>query len=287
MDAYISVFSLRHDLEGTVAQGSTLGRGNPLLITLSPAKSLDYESPLATKKKSEARFLDQSQELVTIMAKRSPEEISELMGISPDLGALNYERFQDFETPLTPKNARAALLAFSGDVYIGLDAQNRFNERDFTHAQKTIRILSGLYGVLRPLDLIAPYRLEMGTKLENQRGKNLYDFWKDTIAPSLAEDLESSPGSNVIINLASNEYFGSVDTSQLDAKIVTPQFLDPDNSGELRVISFFAKRARGSMAGWAVKNRIKGVRGLNEFDELGYKYDKALSTTQKPTFVRA
>ena len=148
-----------------------------MLIVISPAKSLDYESPLATKKFSEPAMLDRSAELVSVMAEKSPNEISSLMSVSEKLGELNFQRFQDWERPFTTENSRPALLAFDGDVYTGMDAPNVFSERDFTHAQKTLRILSGLYGVLRPLDLMQPYRLEMGTRLATDHGSNLYDFW--------------------------------------------------------------------------------------------------------------
>jgi len=191
-----------------------------VLIVVSPAKSLDYESKLATKKFSEPEFLDRSAELVSVMAKKSPDEISSMMSVSPALGELNFTRYQDWERPFTTANARPALLAFDGDVYAGLDARASFSERDFTHAQKTLRILSGLYGVLRPLDLMQPYRLEMGSKLATDRGRNLYDFWGSEIAANLNAAVEDSPGANALINLASNEYFSAVDTATLTAPVV-------------------------------------------------------------------
>lgn len=257
-----------------------------MLIVISPAKSLDFDSPLATRRHTEPELLDRSAELVQVMATRSPDEISELMHISPALGELNHERFLDWHRPFDLRNARQAVLAFAGDTYIGLDAANRFDTRDFTHASKVLRILSGLYGVLRPLDLIQPYRLEMGTQLRTERGHDLYEFWGSTITDTLNEALATSPGSNVLVNLASKEYFGAVRTDELVAPVVTPTFLDPDRSGELRTISFFAKRARGAMAGWIVANRVRSTRSLREFTELDYRYDPTRSTPAKPVFVR-
>lgn len=252
---------------------------------LSPAKSLDYESPLATRKRSEPTLLDRSDELVKVMADKSPEEISSLMGISAQLGELNFERFQNWERPFTPKIARQAILAFAGDVYQGLDAAS-FDARDFTHAQKVLRILSGLYGVLRPLDLMMPYRLEMGTRLETPRGGDLYEFWGERIAEELNEAIEASPGSKVLINLASNEYFRSVDLSVLEARVVTPTFLDAKGSAEPKVIAFFAKRARGAMAAWIIQNRIKSPTALKGFDGLGYAFDPDRSSPDRPVFSR-
>ena len=177
-------------------------------------------------------------------------------------------------------------MAFDGDVYTGMDAPNVFSERDFTHAQKTLRILSGLYGVLRPLDLMQPYRLEMGTSLANPAGKNLYDFWRSDVSEKLNRDIEASPGSNVLINLASNEYFSAVNENRLDGRLVSPVFLDSKDGKDPKIISFFAKRARGSMAGWIIQNRIKSVKALDEFDVDGYKFDADRSTTNEPVYVR-
>ncbi len=257
-----------------------------MLIVVSPAKSLDYESKLPTKKHSEPRMLERSSELVDVMAKKSPSDLSKMMSISADLGELNHERFVDWEAPFTPKNARPAVLAFSGDVYMGMEA-GTFTERDFTHAQKTLRILSGLYGVLRPLDLMQAYRLEMGSTVTTDRGKDLYSFWGDTITEQLNADMAESPGSNALINLASNEYFGAVNTKQLDSRLVSPVFLDSKDGGEPKIISFFAKRARGAMSGWIIRNRIKSPRALLDFDGDGYRYDKERSQTDRPVFVRA
>lgn len=252
---------------------------------MSPAKSLDYETPLATKKHSVPELLDRSADLVEVMATKSPPELSKMMGISASLAETNFERFQEWEQPFTPANARPALLAFQGDVYVGMDAPNTFSERDYTHAQKTLRILSGLYGVLRPLDLMQPYRLEMGSKVKTAAGGDLYAFWGNTITEALNEAIEQSPGTNVLINLASNEYFSSVKPDLIEAPIVTPTFLD-EKSGQYKVIAFFAKRARGAMTGWIIRNRIKSIRGLRDFDGLGYRFDAERSTTERPVFIR-
>ena len=257
-----------------------------MLIVVSPAKSLDYESPLPTKKHSEPRMLDQASELVDLMAKKTPAEIAKMMSISEGLAELNFERFQDWEAPFSPDNARPALLAFNGDVYLGMDAANTFSERDYTHAQKVLRILSGLYGVLRPLDLMQPYRLEMGSNLKNPKGKDLYSFWGPDITDRINADLAESPGAKVLVNLASNEYFGSIQPDRLDGKLITPNFLDSKNGGPYKVVSFFAKRARGAMAGWIITERIKSAKGLLEFTGMGYRYDPERSTADTPVFIR-
>jgi hypothetical protein len=256
-----------------------------VLIVVSPAKSLDFESKLPTKKHSEPRMLDDAAQLVEVMSDKSPDEISKMMSVSDSLGELNHERFQEWEAPFTTDNARPAVLAFTGDVYMGMQASS-FTEREFTHAQKVLRILSGLYGVLRPLDLMQPYRLEMGSTVTTARGKDLYAFWGDTITDQINADLAESPGSNALINLASNEYFNSVVASKLDGRLVSPVFLDSKDDGEPKIISFFAKRARGSMTGWIIRNRIKSPRALRDFAEDGYRYDPDRSQSERPVFVR-
>ncbi len=257
-----------------------------MLIVVSPAKSLDFESPLATRKYSEPLLLDQAAELVEVMREKSPDELGDMMSISPSLAELNFERFHDWSAPFTPNNARPAVLAFNGDTYLGLEASS-FDARDFTHAQKTLRILSGLYGVLRPLDLIQPYRLEMGSKLETPAGDTLYDYWGDTITEALAADLDASPGPRALVNLASNEYFGAVDPALLDARVVTPTFLDRKADGPPRTVGFFAKRARGTMAAWIIRGRLRSVRALADFDGMGYRYDADRSTADEPVFIRS
>ena len=257
-----------------------------MLIVVSPAKALDFESPLPTRKFTEPEQLDRTRELVSVMRGKSPDDLSSMMGISADLGELNFERFQDWSPPFTPKNARPAVLAFNGDTYIGLDARNSFSERDYTHAQKVLRILSGLHGVLRPLDLIQPYRLEMGSKVETDRGHNLYDFWGGDVTDRLNADLADSPGANVLVNLASNEYFSVVQPERIDAKVITPRFEDAKGDGDHKVVGFFAKRARGAMAGWIIRERVKSAKALTEFDDLGYRYAPELSSPTEPVFRR-
>jgi cytoplasmic iron level regulating protein YaaA (DUF328/UPF0246 family) len=257
-----------------------------VLIVVSPAKSLDFESKLATKKFSEPEMLDRSEELVAVMASKSPDEISALMHVSPALGELNFGRFHDWERPFTPRNARAALLAFNGDVYMGMDASNSFSERDFTHAQKTLRILSGLYGVLRPLDLMQPYRLEMGTKLKTTSGSDLYSFWGNEITENLNRAVETSPGTKVLVNLASNEYFSAVRPDALVAPIISPVFLDAKGDADFKIVSFFAKRARGVMSAWIIQNRVRSRSALVEFAGMGYHYDSERSSADRPVFIR-
>lgn len=259
-----------------------------MLAVLSPAKSLDFESKLPTEKHSSARLLEGAALLADHMATKSPAEIGQLMSISDELAGLNAERFREFSLPFEPGRERPAVLAFAGDVYAGMEAKT-FGERDFTEAQKTLRILSGLYGILRPLDLIAPYRLEMGTRVTTTAGDTLYAFWRDRVTALLAEDLAESPGPPVLLNLASTEYFGVVDTKALGAKVISPRFLDAPQSDptQLKVISFSAKRARGAMASWLVRERIRSPRKLREFTGLGYAFDAERSTPAEPTFVRA
>lgn len=256
-----------------------------MLTVLSPAKSLDYESKLPTRKHSEPRLLGQSDGLIEIMRTKTPADISQLMHISDDLAHLNATRYAQWSREHTPRNARQAVLAFNGDVYQGMQAYD-FDARDFTDAQKTLRILSGLYGLLRPLDLIEPYRLEMGTKLASSRGRTLYDWWGTQVTDLLAKDLEASPGSPVLVNLASNEYSKVIDQRRLGARVVSPRFEDRDKNGEPRIVSFFAKRARGSMAGWMVRNRVRSAAKLADFDVDGYAYDEARSSKDEPVFVR-
>lgn len=257
-----------------------------MLIVVSPAKALDFESPLPTRRYTVPELLDRTEELVGIMRQRTPEELSEMMSISPALGELNFDRFQDWVPPLTPEHARPAVLAFNGDTYQGMAAGRTFNARDFTHAQKVLRILSGLHGVLRPLDLIQPYRLEMGTRVPHAGGGDLYSYWGSTVTDRLRDDLAASPGAKVLVNLASKEYFGVVRPDELDARVVAPTFLDAAPDGELRVVGFFAKRARGAMAGWIVRERISSVKALTAFDGDGYRYDPARSSRDCPVFVR-
>lgn len=257
-----------------------------MLIVVSPAKALDFESPLSTKKQSLPQMLERSKDLVEMMAIKSPEDLSEMMSISSSLAELNHERFQDWTTPFVPDNARPAVLAFDGDTYTGLDAPNSFGERDFTHAQKVLRILSGLHGVLRPLDLIQPYRLEMGSKLEHDRGDDLYSFWGNDVTDALNQALADSPGAKTLVNLASNEYFSVVQPERFDGRVISPRFLDATGDGDFKVVSFFAKQARGAMAGWIVRERITTIKALTDFDANGYRFDPDRSTPDEPVFIR-
>lgn len=256
-----------------------------MLTVLSPAKSLDFETKLTTKKHSEPRLVGQSAGLIEVMRTKSPQAISELMHISEELATLNVDRYRDFDLEHNPDNARQAVLAFNGDVYQGMDAKS-FDARDLTEAQKSIRILSGLYGLLRPLDLIQPHRLEMGTRLATARGKTLYDWWGNIVTEQLRRDLDASPGSDVLVNLASNEYFKVVLGDQLGSRIITPRFEDRGPDGTPRVVSFHAKRARGAMAGWLVRERVRSAARIVEFDGLGYEYAEDVSTKDQPVFIR-
>ena len=257
-----------------------------MLILLSPAKSLDYESKIPTRKHTEPRMLDESSALIEVMRTKTVDEVADLMSISHELADVNVRRYADFTLPFTMRNARQAAFAFNGDVYRGMDARGSMTGRDLAEAQKTVRILSGLYGVLRPLDLVQPYRLEMGTKLRTDRGDTLYDWWGHRITDVLNTDLAESPGPPVVINLASGEYFRSVDTDRLDGTLVSPRFLDQAPDGRYKIISFNAKWARGAMAGWMVRNRVRSARALHGFDVASYRYDPARSTATEPTYVR-
>jgi len=254
-----------------------------MLLVVSPAKSLDYETPLPTKKRSTAMFLKPAASLVAGLKKMSPDDLSELMGISEKLGLLNFGRYQEWSLPFRVANARPAVLAFKGDVYQGLDAYN-FSEEDFEFAQDHLRILSGLYGLLRPLDLMRAYRLEMGTKLANKKGTTLYEFWGTAIAEELHKQLGRLE-SDTLVNLASNEYFKSVDVDALDANIVTPVFKDW-KAGKYKIISFFAKKARGRMAAYIIENRLTKPEGIKAFDWDGYQYDEGLGDETQWVFTR-
>ena len=254
-----------------------------MLVVVSPAKNLDYESSVPVSKHTQPELLDDASSLAQECKELSPAQLGSLMKISDKLATLNANRFAEFSVPFTNDNARQALFAFNGDVYTGLDAQS-LSEQDITYAQQHLRILSGLYGVLRPLDLMQAYRLEMGTKLENSRGKNLYEYWDNRITKVLNEALEAQ-GDNVLINLASNEYFKSVKKSALDGMIITPVFKDKKN-GQYKIISFFAKKARGLMARYIIQNQVRDVDGLKAFDTAGYYLCEEQSSSSQLVFLR-
>lgn len=254
-----------------------------MLMVVSPAKSLDYETPVRTRKHTEPQFLNEAKQLAQQLKKFSPDDLCELMNISSKLGELNHSRYANWKTPFTPDSARQAMFAFKGDVYLGLKAEE-FDAGDVSFAQKHLRILSGLYGILRPLDLMLPYRLEMGTRLENKNGKDLYQFWGTKLTDALNEEF-ASQRSKVLLNLASNEYFNSVQAKNLDAEVISPVFKD-FSSGKYRVLSFFAKKARGEMAAYIIRNRIDSADKIKAFDVEGYRYSEADSTPAKPVFLR-
>jgi cytoplasmic iron level regulating protein YaaA (DUF328/UPF0246 family) len=254
-----------------------------MLFLLSPAKSLDYESALLPHTPTAPLFVKQSKALIGLLRGYSPQQIAELMALSDKLSGLNVARYQAWSPKATPTNARAAVLAFNGDVYGGLDARS-LGAADLAWAQDHVCILSGLYGVLRPLDLMQPYRLEMGTALANPQGKNLYAFWGRQIADYLNSRLQSDI-SPVVINLASQEYFKAVDTKALKAKVVECVFQEY-KAGQYKVISFLAKRARGLMARYAVTHQCVQVDQLRAFDAEGYAWDAAESTPQRLVFRR-
>jgi uncharacterized protein len=254
-----------------------------MLTVISPAKNLDYASPLVTGRYTQPEFLDDAEELIEQLKLLAPEAIGDLMKLSEKLSILNANRYQSWQRPFTPDDARPAILAFNGDVYAGLDAKS-LSEAEFSFAQRHLRILSGLYGLLKPLDLMQPYRLEMGTALVTDRGNNLYAFWGDKITQAVNKLLEQQDCS-ILVNLASSEYFKSIRLHRLNATVVTPQFKDEKN-GRYKTISFFAKKARGMMAAYLIKNRIKSPEGLIGFDAAGYYFSEEESSESKPVFLR-
>ena len=254
-----------------------------MLTVLSPAKTLDYETAPITQSATLPRFMDQSALLVEDARGLNPDDIRALMGVSEQIAHLNHERFMNWQSESTSDNAKQAVLAFKGDVYTGLQAET-LSEDDLDFAQTRLRILSGLYGLLRPLDLMQPYRLEMGLKFTNQRGKNLYEFWGEQLTDTLNADLVSAK-TEVLINLASNEYFKAVKPKLLNADIITPQFKDLKN-GQYKMISFFAKKARGLMARYIIDNRITEPEALKSFSEAGYYYSDEQSEGNQWVFLR-
>lgn len=253
-----------------------------MIILISPAKTLDL-NPSELELHSMPRMLADSEKLVNVLKKKSKNSLKKLMGVSDNIATLNVERFQRYETPFTPDNAKQAILAFKGDVYLGLDASS-FEEGDFEFAQKHLRILSGLYGLLKPLDLMQAYRLEMGTPLKNGRKKNLYEFWDTKITQLINQDLEAS-GDEIILNLASQEYFHAVKPGLLNGQLYTVNFKENRN-GVYKVISFNAKKARGAMSREIIKNRIKDVESIKALNIDGYQYNEAMSEEKVLLFTK-
>jgi len=251
-------------------------------IVISPAKSLDYERTLPTTGKSQPIFLDEAEMLNAKMASKSKRVISKLMDISVKLAELNYQRYQDFSVPFTNENARPAVYAFSGDVYTGLDVYT-LPQANIETLQSSLRILSGMYGLLKPLDLMQPHRLEMGTQLKINRKKNLYGFWGDKITKALNEELEED---ELFLNLASQEYFKVIQPAKLKVPVISPVFKDYKN-GELKIISFFAKKARGSMVRYILDNNVKSLEEVMGFNTDGYGYSEEFTNDDnKPVFIR-
>ena len=254
-----------------------------MLMVISPAKTLDFETPPSTERFTQPQYLDHSQELISQLRELAPAQIAELMHLSDKLAGLNAARFGSWTPDFTPENAKQALLAFKGDVYTGLQAET-LSEDQLDYAQKHLRMLSGLYGLLRPLDLMQPYRLEMGTRLANARGKDLYAFWGTRISEWLNEAL-ADQGDDLLLNLASTEYFSAVKRSALNARIIDIEFKDLKN-GQYKIISFYAKKARGMMSRFVIEERIDSPEALRAFDVQGYRYNSELSTPSKLVFLR-
>lgn len=254
-----------------------------MLIVISPAKTLDFETPPGTGSFTVPDYLDDAAVLVERMRRCSALDIAERMQVSMKIAELNFERFQAWHAPFTPDNAKQAVLAFKGDVYTGLDA-GTFDSRDFKFAQAHLRILSGLYGLLRPLDLMQPYRLEMGRKVDTERGRSLYEFWGDRITEGLNRQLKrlKTPW---LINLASGEYFKAVRPAKLDGEVITPEFRDWKN-GQYRMLGVYAKKARGRLSRFVIRNRLTDPQDMKDFDEDGYRFNEEMSTANKWVFTR-
>ena len=253
-----------------------------MLMVISPAKTLDFENAAVTSTHTQPRYLDDSAKLIERLRKMSTADIASLMKLSDKLAGLNAARYESWQTPFNIDNAKQAVLAFKGDVYTGLDADS-LDEAGFEFAQQHLRILSGLYGVLKPLDLIQPYRLEMGTKLDNTGGKDLYAFWGSKLRDSLQQDEALQDG--VLINLASNEYFKAVEAKKLKARIITPVFKDWKN-GQYKMISFYAKKARGLMSRYIIDNKLTEPDALKQFDYEGYRFSEDMSKADEWVFIR-
>ena len=253
-----------------------------MMTVISPAKTFDFDTPLPSKRYSQPLFLKRAIALIKCMKKMSKLELTRLMNISPALAALNYDRYRAWHTPFTPANARPALFAFRGDVYKGLLPET-LPAAGLKYAQAHLRILSGLYGMLRPLDLIQAYRLEMGTRLAPAGARSLYEYWQPTITQRIGEELQSQD--SVLINLASQEYFKAIATKSLAARVITPVFKE-EKRGQCRVISFLAKRARGLMSRFIINHALSDAGAIKRFRAQGYRYSSAMSTDSQWVFVR-
>jgi len=254
-----------------------------MLITLSPSKGQDFETPALSKTCSKPEALKDSELLIKELRKIRQQDIQQLMSVSENIARLTADRYKSFNTPFTPKNAKQAIFAFKGDVYSGIDIE-KYREADLKYAQNHLRILSGLYGCLRPLDLIQPYRLEMKTKLHNVRGENLYQFWGDSITDELNKELDKQKQA-VLVNLASNEYFKSVKPKKLQGRLLNINFKETKD-GKTRVVAIFAKRARGMMTDYILRNRIEKPEDIKKFKMGGYRFRKELSDDRQWTFER-
>lgn len=254
-----------------------------MIILLSPSKTLDFDSPFPSVPSTQPAFLSESEKLIGTLRTFSEADLGKLMGISDKLAALNYQRYQDFKTPFTEQNARPCLFTFKGDVYDGLEAST-LSAKAIERAQSHLRILSGLYGLLRPYDLMQAYRLEMGTKLQNECGKDLYQFWGDRITEALNKELAGRKN-RLVINLASNEYFKAVNVKRLDGELVTPVFKE-QKGNQLKVIGLFAKKARGIMTRYILQQGLESIDDLQGFQEAGYRHDSTLSSKNEQLFIR-
>jgi len=255
-----------------------------MLILISPAKKLDFDSLPQTDDFSMPNCLPDSSELIKTLRPYSVAQLEKLMHLSNNLAQLNHDRYHDWSLPFTPQNAKQAILTFKGDVYAGLNIES-FSDEQLEFTQDHLRILSGLYGLLRPLDLMQPYRLEMGTRLENQRGKNLYDFWGSQITQLINQQLQQC-NSDVLLNLASNEYFKAVKQKEIEGQLITPVFKEKRDDGSYKIIGIYAKKARGMMSAFILKNKLEDVEQIKHFKEAGYCYNKELSNDSDWVFSR-
>lgn len=258
-----------------------LKRSLELIVIVSPAKKLDFDSPSPTTTHSQLKNLDKSVTLIKELRKCSPAQISKMMKLSDALTDLNVKRYKSFKTPFTTNNSKQAMYAFKGDTYVGLDAET-MNKKEINYAQKHLRILSGLYGLVSPLDLVQPYRLEMGTKFSCDGKKNLYEYWKESITGNLNTLLKKE---KTLVNLASKEYFTAIDFKQLQGDVITPVFKEKKGN-DYKIVSFFAKKARGMMSRYIIDQQIEDAKDLLKFSVDGYKYNKGLSSYNEPVFTR-